>query len=283
MLKIVLCGTPNFTINFFEEFLKNKDKYLIIGVITRTPKEIKKKLYHSDVAKWAIKNNLPLYEVDKINSSNEIRLLLSDCDLVLVFAYGKIISQLLLDLPKFGWFNIHPSLLPRFRGAAPVQYALLNNIEESALTLMKMNAKMDEGDIIAQKRFFLNPFHNLYTVFFELGCWGPKWVEENLAFYLKNLISYKQDHSQSSYSFLIKKEDYYVEQDCNDLILRKIKAFGYVFFYYDEVVIKCFVAKKYEEGDLLNINGIAPIFLQISGKKIMHIRVFLNGFRKKII
>lgn len=281
MRNIVLCGTPEFTVEFFKAFLNDK-QYCIKGVITRAPKRINQRVLHSAVAKWAFINDLPLYEVDSINKDEGIKFLLSECDLVLVFAYGKIISQSLLDLPKFGWFNIHPSLLPKFRGAAPVQYALLSNIPESALTLMQMNSKMDEGNIIAQQRFRLNPFHNLHTVFFELSCWGPAWVKRHLDLYLKEQVSYEQDSSQASYSFLIKKDDYYIDSDCNDVVLCKIKAFGHVFLYYDGVVVKCFVAKKYEDGDFLNINGIAPIFVQLSGKKVMHVRVFLNGFRKKL-
>lgn len=283
MLNVILCGTPLFVKEFFKEFLKYKDKYCIKGVITRAAKLSGKKLIRSPIALWAMENNLPLYEFDNINSNEEIVKLLKECDFVLVFAYGKIISKNLLNIPKYGWLNLHPSLLPKLRGASPVQYALLNSIKESALTLMEMDWRMDEGHIIAQRIFKINAFHNLNAVFFELSCWGPSWVISCLDLYFKNRQITKQNHEYATYSSLIKNEDYHIKSEENlDLILRKIKAFGYVFLYYDDLIIKCFVAKKFGKDDLFDIGGVAPIFVQMSGKKLMHIRVFLNGFRKKI-
>lgn len=280
MKNIVLCGTPEFTIPFFQVFLDSA-YYNVIGIITRAAKEKNGKLLdESPVAKWAKKNNLLVLEVKNINKNTEVIDLLLQSDAVLVFAFGQIISEKVLSIPRYGFFNIHPSKLPNFRGPSPIQAAIMAGLHETSLTLMKMNMKMDEGDIIAQKSFLLNPNHNVNVVFNELGKWGPNWVITNLVDFFERQITRKQISDLATYCLLIKNEDYYVDKEQGIDVINKIRALGYVFMKYKGNMIKCFLARLAEKNDVFVVNGVVPIYLQTPGKRVLHIKNFLNGFNR---
>lgn len=282
MYKIVLLGSPSFVVKFFDSFVKN-DQFEVIGVVTKISK-VKKKYLKTELSDWAKQNNIMLFQVSNINKDENVKNLIKEADLCLLFAFGQIISENLLKIPKFGWLNIHPSKLPMLRGPSPIQYALLNGLKQSALTLMIMNNKMDEGDIIAQKKFALNVNHNINAVFYELSNWGPNWVLENTLQYLRSGITIAQDHLKATYCNFIKKNDYEIAENLNFLdVINKIRALKYVNMQYKNWKFKCFVAKKYEKNDYLDINGVCPVFIQLPSKKIMHIRNFYNGYLRQAL
>ncbi|WP_342262127.1 methionyl-tRNA formyltransferase [Alphaproteobacteria bacterium endosymbiont of Tiliacea citrago] len=276
MINIVLIGTPKFVIPFFEEILNDKN-FNIVSIITRAAKE---KLKVSDISIWGKKKQLKVIESKNFNKDQEVMEVLQKADVALVFAFGKIISKNMLSLPKNGFLNIHPSKLPDLRGPSPLQTAILKGYKTSALTLMKMNEKMDEGDIISQKEFNINNNHNINVVMQKLGFWGPKWISEEIMKFLKNPILKKQDETKATYCYLTKNEDYFITNENADEILRKIRALGYVFLSVNGINIKCFLAKK-ETSDFM-LNQVSPVFLQFPGKKIMHVRNFLNGYKNKL-
>lgn len=279
MKKLVLCGTPEFIIPFFEALIESTEVN-VIGIITRAPKEKNgKKLDRSPIAKWGATKKIKILEIKSINKDEETENLLKRSDYTLVFAYGQIISERVLNLPKEGFLNIHPSHLPDLRGPSPLQAAIMRGDIRTSLTLMKMNTKMDEGAIIAQKDFRLNPNHNIIAIFRELGTWGPNWVKEELLKYFASPKSKEQDQSKSTYCKLIQKEDFFIKEETPEQIINKIRALGYVFLEYKGVQIKCFLAKIYSKGDQINIKGVSPIYVQQPGKKTMHVHSFLNGYR----
>lgn len=152
-MRILFMGTPDFATESLKALYEKK--YDIIGVVTNIdkPKGRGMKLIPSDVKKYAMDKGLKIYQPNKIRNNleflEEVKRL--NPDLICVVAYGKILPQELLDIPKYGCVNVHGSLLPEYRGAAPIQWAVLNGDKKTGVTTMFMNAGMDTGDMILKE------------------------------------------------------------------------------------------------------------------------------------
>jgi len=153
MLNILFMGTPDFA----EESLKSIDKagFNILGVVTNPdkPKGRGMKMVSSPVKKYALEKNIPVYQPIKVRNNpefiEEVRKM--NPDLICVVAYGKILPEELLKIPKLGCINVHGSLLPKYRGAAPIQWAVINGDKKTGITTMYMDVGMDTGDMILKK------------------------------------------------------------------------------------------------------------------------------------
>lgn len=153
MLNIVFMGTPDFA----EESLKkiNESKHNVLAVVTTEdkPRGRGMKLLPTPVKEYAVENNLKIYQPNKIRENaefiEEIRKL--NPDVICVVAYGKILPKELLEIPKYGCVNVHPSLLPKYRGSTPIQTAIINGDKTTGVTTMYMNEELDSGDIILQE------------------------------------------------------------------------------------------------------------------------------------
>ena len=150
MLRVLFMGTPDFA----KESLQNlvEANYDVIGVVTNVdkPKGRGMKMLYTPVKEYAIEKNLPIYQPEKVRKNeefiNEVKRL--NPDVICVVAYGKILPKEILDIPKLGCINVHGSILPKYRGAAPIQWAVLNGDKETGVTTMYMDVGMDTGDII---------------------------------------------------------------------------------------------------------------------------------------
>lgn len=159
MLKILFMGTPDFA----QESLKSiyDAGFEIIGVVTNPdkPKGRGMKLAYSPVKEYALEKNLKIYQPIKIRNNteflNEIKTLAPD--VICVVAYGKILPKEILEIPKLGCINVHGSLLPKYRGAAPIQWAVLNGDKTTGITTMYMNEGMDTGDMILKEEVEIGP------------------------------------------------------------------------------------------------------------------------------
>lgn len=154
MLKIVFMGTPDFARKSLEKVYDAG--YEILGVVTNVdkPKGRGMKMIPTPVKEFALEKSLPIYQPEKIRNNeefiNEIKSL--NPDVICVVAYGKILPKELLDIPKMGCINVHGSLLPKYRGAAPIQWAVLNGDKTTGITTMYMDAGMDTGDMILKRK-----------------------------------------------------------------------------------------------------------------------------------
>ena len=152
-MRILFMGTPDFALESLKALYEAK--YDIIGVVTNIdkPKGRGMKMVASPVKEYAIEKNLQVYQPIKVRNNpeflEEVKIL--NPDLICVVAYGKILPQELLDIPKYGCVNVHGSLLPEYRGAAPIQWAVLNGDKKTGVTTMFMNAGMDTGDMILKE------------------------------------------------------------------------------------------------------------------------------------
>ena len=182
MLNILFMGTPDFA----RESLKSliEANYNVIGVVTNQdkPKGRGMKMMYSPVKEYAIEQNLKVYQPEKVRNNeefiNEIKSLKPD--VICVIAYGKILPKEILDIPKYGCINVHASILPKYRGAAPIQWAVLNGDEETGVTTMYMDTGIDTGDIIEIEKTKIGKEETTGELWDRLSKMGGKLLVETL-------------------------------------------------------------------------------------------------------
>lgn len=148
-MRVIFMGTPDFATGTLEEIVKAGHE--VVGVVTQPdkPKGRGKTMMPTPVKETALKYDLPVYQPKKVRESEFVELLRSlNPDVMVVAAFGQIITKEILDMPKYGCINVHASLLPAYRGAAPIQWAVINGDKESGVTIMQMDEGIDTGDMI---------------------------------------------------------------------------------------------------------------------------------------
>lgn len=163
----------------------------------------------SPVTQLARERNLPLYQPEKIKNEDFLHTVRELApDICIVVAYGKILPQILLDIPPMGFLNVHTSLLPKYRGAAPIQHALLNGEETTGLTIMQMSLGMDEGDILLQETWHISPSDTTGTLFALTGKQaGPLLIETLEGLQNGSIVPTPQNHDEATYTKMIEKKD----------------------------------------------------------------------------
>lgn len=228
MINFAFFGTDEFAVTVLEEL---KSSGLVPGLIVTTPDSPKGRklvLTPPPVKVWATTNGIKFIQPENLRSDlgASLRSDLGQYEFFLVASYGKIIPQEILDLPKHGTLNIHPSLLPKYRGAAPLQSAILNGDQETGVTIMQLDAEMDHGPILAAVSYQLSAVCNFESLRDSLAKLGAQKLAEILPDYLSGkLKSVKQDHSQATYTKKITKELGLLNlSDSPELNDRKIRA-----------------------------------------------------------
>ncbi|MBQ8451535.1 MAG: methionyl-tRNA formyltransferase [Clostridia bacterium] len=148
-MRIIFLGTPEFAVNCLDMLIKSKHE--VVAVVTQPdkPSERGNKVVFSPVKEYALKNGIPLFQFPKISRDGIVDLKALSPDLMITAAYGQILSQQVLDIAKFGTINVHASILPKYRGASPIQSAIIHGDTETGVTVMKTEIGLDTGDIIA--------------------------------------------------------------------------------------------------------------------------------------
>ncbi|HLL60790.1 MAG TPA: methionyl-tRNA formyltransferase [Candidatus Nitrosocosmicus sp.] len=233
-ISIAYFGTPDFSAGFLAKILKDKDLPLEVKLVVTQPDRAvgrKQIITPSPVKEVAQKYNIDLFAEDKLDNLPEI-MKEYEIDLCILFAYGRIIKKELLETPRYGFWNVHLSMLPKYRGASPVIYSLIMGDTKTAATLMKLVEKMDQGPIVAQKEVEITPNEKNPELLRKLTDSASE-VLRNL-FIMGNTkqtdpheilkqvqddIS-AQDHTQATYTRLIKKDDGYIPLDVIKKALR---------------------------------------------------------------
>jgi len=156
-LKIVFMGTPAFSVPTLEALINNN--FEILSIYTQPPKKSKRgqKINVSPVQKFSVKNNLLIRNPENLNNDEEYNFIKSlSADIAVVVAYGKLIPKNILKTTKLGFINIHASLLPKWRGAAPIQRAIMNEDKKTGVSIMKIEEKLDSGPVLASKELALD-------------------------------------------------------------------------------------------------------------------------------
>lgn len=226
--KIIFIGTPEFGAIILKELIRGKLKPVLIITAPDKPVGRKQTITPPPVKVLAKKYKIPILQPEKIlNAESEIKKLKPD--LIVVAGYGKIIPKQILDIPKYGSLNIHPSLLPKYRGASPVQFAILNGDEETGVTIILITEKLDQGPILASLEYLIKDSEVTYQKLEkELANWGAQLLIETIPKWLKGKIKPKsQDESRVTYAKILKKEDGKINWEKKaEEIERQVRAFN---------------------------------------------------------
>lgn len=207
---LIFCGTPLFAVPTLEKLVAAGHRVPLVVTQPDRPKGRGLELVASPVKQSALKLNLPVTQPDRIKNNDEFRAQLTSLkpDAIIVVGYGRIIPQWMLDLPPLGNINLHASLLPKYRGAAPIQWAIASGETVTGVTTMRIDAGLDTGDILLQKEFPIAPDDTAVTLSPRLAAVGAELMLETLRRLQQGTIHpRKQDDSQASLAPILKKED----------------------------------------------------------------------------
>lgn len=296
--KIVFMGTTEFAGGILKALLENE--YDVIGIVCQPDKPVgrKKILEFPFTKKIGIENNIDVFQPYNIREDNKW-LIDKNPDLIITCAYGQIVPQKVLDIPRLGCINVHGSLLPSFRGAAPIQYAILKDLKVTGVTIMQMVKKMDAGDMFAKREVIIDNNDTGDTLFKKMEVVAASLLIDILPDYIDGkLLGIKQDEEKVTFAPSIKREEELIDwNDTKRNIYNKVRAFNSVpgaYTLLGDLSIKIFVCeendKKYdgEYGEIVEVlkdkiivkvkdGSISIKEIQPSGKKRMFVRDFLNG------
>jgi len=304
-LKVVFLGTPEFAKNSLEAI--HQSHHEVVGVVTVADKASGRgqKINQSPVKVFAVEHNLPVFQPEKLRNPEfleELRKL--DADVFVVVAF-RMMPKVLFEMPKLGTFNLHASLLPDYRGAAPINYAIINGEEKTGATTFFINEKIDEGNILLQEELPVLPYENAGSLHDRLMEMGAQLVVKTLDGLAENSIVEKPqphvEHPKNAYKIF--KEDTRINWTLPSKTVHQFilgmspypAAFTTLKIGEEEKGLKIFGGKfelsnhgkpagtlEISKNDfkIYTLDGIYyPLELQLEGKKRMNIKDFLNGFR----
>lgn len=302
-MRIVFMGTPEFSLPALNMLLQ---KHEVAGVITQSdkPKGRGMQLAYPPVKKRALEAGVLVYQPQMLKNNEEFIQTLKSLSpqVIVVAAYGKILPKAILEIPPRGCINIHASLLPKYRGAAPIPWAILNGETKTGITTMLMNEKMDAGDILLQEEIQIEPDETGGTLHDKLSVLGPRVLEKTLELLEQNkLTPVRQNDEDATFAPMLKNEDAVIHwNEEAEKIHRRIRAFcpfpGAAAFYHGKR-IKIFKAKTLEADDMKNAapgqvldirgqdgiivatqkNSIGILELQEEGKKKLFHTEYVRG------
>lgn len=209
MTKVVFMGTPAFSVPILDGLVEAG--YDVLAVVTQPDRPVgrKKILTAPPVKEAAVTHGLPVYQPEKIGGSMELDAIIAlEADVIITAAFGQFLPEKLIQSPKFGAVNVHASLLPKYRGGAPVHYSIMKGDNETGVTIMEMVKKMDAGDILSQGAIPILPTDDVGSMFDKLSLLGRDLLLETLPRLIKGEITpLKQDESRVTYSPNITREE----------------------------------------------------------------------------
>jgi methionyl-tRNA formyltransferase len=209
-LDLVFCGTPGFAVPTLEKLAEAGFRIRLVVTQPDRPKGRGLELVASPVKESALRLRIPITQPDRIKNNEEFRATLSALkpDAIIVVGYGRIIPQWMLDLPTLGNINLHGSLLPKYRGAAPIQWAIANGERITGVTTMRIDAGLDTGDILQQQELEILPDDTAETLAPRLAATGADLMVETLnRLQAGNVQPKPQDNAQATLAPILKKED----------------------------------------------------------------------------
>jgi methionyl-tRNA formyltransferase len=303
--KIIFLGTPAFAVPVLVRLIESDFKPAI--VITQPDKPVgrSQKLIPSPVKQVAMENQITVYQPkSKTELANFLKK--EEPDLCILIAFGMIIPEYTLKIPQYGFLNLHPSLLPKYRGSSPIQATLLAGEHKTGITIIKLNKEIDAGAIVAQKEIEIKPNDHAKSLHDALGQMGAELLVKILPDYLAGKVSLiEQDHFRSTLTGMISRKEGKVDWQKSALeILRQFRA-----FFPWPGLFTCFVKKRLKivkldlkQGDFNQKLKLGEVFLgskqevlvkcsqaavelitvQLEGKKEMSIEQFVAGHKNFI-
>jgi methionyl-tRNA formyltransferase len=226
-MKIVFIGTPEFSAIILERICQSNFKPVLVITAPDKPVGRKQIISSPPVKIISEKYNIPVLQPEKITEAKKELEKISP-DLIILSAYGKILPKDILNIPKYGCLNIHPSLLPKYRGSSPIQMAILNGDKKTGITIILMVEKMDEGPVLASKEYKIKPNITYKELEKELAELGGKVLVDTIPKWIKKRIKPRsQDNSKAIYTKILTREDGVVDwKKPAEFIERQVRAFN---------------------------------------------------------
>lgn len=297
-LRVVFMGTPKFSVPVLEKLIEN---YNVVAIVTQPDKQVGRggKIGISPIKKVAMDHNILCLQPRKIKEEYE-EIIALEPDIIITCAYGQIIPKELLDYPKYSCINVHASLLPKLRGGAPIQRALMNGFTKTGITIMFMDVKMDSGAIIESEEIEIAPDESYKSLHDRLSVLGSELLIRTLPSIISGDIKpYKQNEDEVTYGFNITKEDEKIDfsKSKTDIYnqIRGLDGFSGAYCIFQGKRLKVWESRLSDnhysnliDGEITNIykDGIGvkvsdgEIILttvQLEGKNKMPARDFANG------
>lgn len=306
-MKIVYMGTPDFAVNTLDAIVKAGHEVALVVTQPDKAKGRSGKLVYTPVKEKALEYNLPVAQPEKVREEEFMASLeLLKPDVIVVVAFGQILPERILNIPQYGCINVHASLLPAYRGAAPIQWAVIDGLKETGVTTMYMEKGLDTGDIICQSRLTLDKEETGGSLFERLADEGAKLLLTTLE-KLENgtATRTKQDDSKSSYAKMLTKEmgrlDFNKDAVSLERLIRGLNPWPSAFTSINGKSLKIFKAEVLDEesiqdfgepGCIISVDkksftvrcgsgALRVMNLQLEGKKRMDTSAFLLGYEIK--
>ena len=296
-LKVIFMGTPEFSHNVLDMLIKNTN---VIMVVCQPDKLVgrNKVIEYPPTKKLALENNIDVYQPNKIREEYEV-ILESNPDIIITCAYGQIIPKQILDCPKYGCINVHASLLPKLRGGAPINHAIIDGYDKTGITIMYMAPGMDDGDIITQQEIEINDM-TFIELSNKLSMIGTNLLLDTLPSIINGTAKkIKQNEDEVTFAKIIKREDEHIDFTKDGItinnLVRGLNNYPYANTIINDIEYKViegyFEEKESIPNKIMEItkdaigigcsNGIYYITkIKPSGKKEMSTKDFLNGCNK---
>jgi methionyl-tRNA formyltransferase len=297
-LRLVFMGTPDFACPTLEKLLQMGEE--VVAVVTQPdrPKGRGQQLLPPPVKVLAEQHGIKVLQPLKLREPAQVEAIrLLKPDLIVVIAFGQILPQAILDIPRYGCINIHASLLPAYRGAAPINWCIINGEQETGVTTMQMDAGLDTGAMLLKKRVAIDPDEDSSSLHDRLATLGAEAMAETLDLLVKGgLTPEPQDNSRTCYAPMLKKEDGAIDWRREPLtvknLVRGVTPWPGAYSSIDGKTLKIFKVRagdgKGSPGTVLRADrtglevacGSGSLFieeLQLEGKKRLAVREFLAG------
>ncbi len=304
-MNIVFMGTPQFGATILEELVKQHN---VVLVVTQPDKVVgrKREIEFSAVKKKAMELGIDVFQ--PLNIRQEYKYIIDNYnfDLIVTAAYGQIIGTKLLHYPKYKSINVHGSLLPKHRGGAPIQRAIINGDKETGITIMYMEKAMDSGDILAQQSIPIELTDNNDSMFLKLADLGAKMINDTIDKLINNqIIPIKQNEEEVTFSYNISHEEELLDfNDTSINVYNKIRGLSSnpgSYFKIDDFTIKVYESELNNNKTTNEPNTICDVqkdsfsisckngtvitfkFIKPEGKGIMSVKDFMNGKGRSLI
>ncbi len=301
-MKVLFMGTPDFAVDALEALIQSEHE--VVGVVTQPdkPKGRGKEMQFPPVKECAVKYNIPVYQPVKVKTPEGVEMLRSfGADIFVVAAFGQILSKEILDMPKYGCINIHASLLPKYRGAAPIQWAVIDGEKQSGVTIQQMNEGIDTGDILLKAVVDLDPKETGESLYEKLSKAGAELVLQVLPMIEAGTVKpEKQDDSLSTHAGKLTKALGCIDWNKSaveiERLIRGLNSWPSAYTSFHGKTLKIWEADVVEKsaagepGSVAEVNKTDIIVntgdgqlclqsIQLEGKKRMAVKDFLLGYK----
>lgn len=299
-MKVVFMGTPDFAVGALEAIIQAGHEVTAVVTQPDKPKGRSGQMQFPPVKECAVKYNIPVFQPVKVKEPEAVAELRNyEADIYVVAAFGQILTKEILDMPRFGCVNIHASLLPKYRGAAPIQQAIIDGEMETGVTIQKMNEGIDTGDILSTVIVPIDKKETAESLFVKLEQAGAQLIVDTLVKIEKGEITpVPQDESKASYVRMMKKSlgkiDWSKDAVVIERLVRGLNSWPSAYTFFEGKSLKLWSCDVIEEActeapgtivrvnkdsiDVATGNGVLRIFeLQLEGKKRMDTKSFLLG------